>query len=149
MKLYDMMNQYLADQEVFYIKVRNMHYNVKGDNFFSMHVKLEELYGATEDIIDEVAERLKTLGQRPISNMKNALNITKIKELADEPIDCAAAAKEVVKDLQYSAKSALEISDAAEEANDPVTADMFNAYIQAHDKDIWMYTAYLGEEVKK
>lgn len=62
-KLYEKMNLYLANQEVAYIKLHNLHWYVKGRSFFTLHAKLEELYDQTAEIIDAVAERL--LGSRP------------------------------------------------------------------------------------
>lgn len=57
-KLYEKMNLYLANQEVAYIKLHNLHWYVKGRSFFTLHAKLEELYDRTAEIIDAVAERL-------------------------------------------------------------------------------------------
>ena len=56
-KLYEKMNLYLANQEVAYIKLHNLHWYVKGRSFFTLHAKLEELYDRTAEIIDAVAER--------------------------------------------------------------------------------------------
>ena len=85
-KLYEKMNLYLANQEVAYIKLHNLHWYVKGRSFFTLHAKLEELYDQTAEIIDAVAERLLAVGQAPVANMKEALALATIKELADKPI---------------------------------------------------------------
>ena len=85
-KLYEKMNLYLANQEVAYIKLHNLHWYVKGRSFFTLHAKLEELYDRTAEIIDAVAERLLAVGQAPVANMKEALALATIKELADKPI---------------------------------------------------------------
>ena len=82
-KLYEKMNLYLANQEVAYIKLHNLHWYVKGRSFFTLHAKLEELYDRTAEIIDAVAERLLAVGQAPVANMKEALALATIKELAD------------------------------------------------------------------
>ena len=59
---------------------------MKGRSFFTLHAKLEELYDRTAEIIDAVAERLLAVGQAPVANMKEALALATIKELADKPI---------------------------------------------------------------
>ena len=82
-KLYEKMNLYLANQEVAYIKLHNLHWYVKGRSFFTLHAKLEELYDQTAEIIDAVAERLLAVGQAPVANMKEALALATIKELAE------------------------------------------------------------------
>ena len=69
-KLYEKMNLYLANQEVAYIKLHNLHWYVKGRSFFTLHAKLEELYDRTAEIIDAVAERLLAVGQAPVANRK-------------------------------------------------------------------------------
>jgi len=77
-KLYEKMNLYLANQEVAYIKLHNLHWYVKGRSFFTLHAKLEELYDQTAEIIDAVAERLLAVGQAPVANMKEALALATI-----------------------------------------------------------------------
>lgn len=90
-KLYEKMNLYLANQEVAYIKLHNLHWYVKGRSFFTLHAKLEELYDRTAEIIDAVAERLLAVGQAPVANMKEALALATIKELADAAGDGVTA----------------------------------------------------------
>ena len=92
-KLYEKMNLYLANQEVAYIKLHNLHWYVKGRSFFTLHAKLEELYDRTAEIIDAVAERLLAVGQAPVANMKEALALATIKELAADFFgrNCAGA----------------------------------------------------------
>ena len=65
------MNAYLANQEIMYIKLHNMHWNLKGHGFFTLHSKLEEYYDQTAEIIDEVAERILAKDALPIANLRN------------------------------------------------------------------------------
>ena len=64
------LNLYLANQMIDYVKKHNLHWNLKGKHFFTLHAKLEELYDEANDILDEVAERILALGGNPVSNMK-------------------------------------------------------------------------------
>ena len=99
-KLYEKMNQYLANQEVSYMKLHNLHWYVKGRSFFTLHVKLEELYDQTAEIIDEVAERLLALGQSPVANLKQALAMADVKELDNVPISSDETVHGLIADVE-------------------------------------------------
>jgi starvation-inducible DNA-binding protein len=143
-KLYEKMNLYLANQEVSYIKLHNLHWYVKGRSFFTLHAKLEELYNQTADIIDEVAERLLALGQSPVANMKSALSIAAIKELDDAAISSEDTIRGLIADVEYWIRDTKEIVDLADEAGDGATADQFNGYLSEYQKLMWMLRSYLA-----
>lgn len=143
-KLYEKMNLYLANQEVSYIKLHNLHWYVKGRSFFTLHAKLEELYNQTADIIDEVAERLLALGQSPVANMKTALSIAAIKELDDAAISSEDTIRGLISDVEYWIRDTKEIVDLADETGDGATADQFNGYLSEYQKLMWMLRSYLA-----
>lgn len=142
-KLYEKMNLYLANQEVSYIKLHNLHWYVKGRSFFTLHAKLEELYNQTADIIDEVAERLLALEQSPVANMKNALSIAAIKELDDAAISSEDTIRGLIADVEYWIRDTKEIVALADETGDGATADQFNGYLSEYQKLMWMLRSYL------
>jgi starvation-inducible DNA-binding protein len=137
------MNLYLANQEVSYIKLHNLHWYVKGRSFFTLHAKLEELYNQTADIIDEVAERLLALEQSPVANMKNALSIAAIKELDDAAISSEDTIRGLIADVEYWIRDTKEIVALADETGDGATADQFNGYLSEYQKLMWMLRSYL------
>ncbi|MFV0399594.1 MAG: Dps family protein [Oscillospiraceae bacterium] len=143
-KLYKKMNLYLANQEIGYIKLHNLHWYIKGQGFFTLHAKLEELYDQTAEIIDTVAERLLALGQSPVANMKAALELATIKELDDAPISSEAAVKGLLKDVDYWIRDTAELIGLAEEAGDGATADLFTGYLAEYQKLQWMLRSYLA-----
>lgn len=143
-KLYEKMNLYLANQEVSYIKLHNLHWYVKGRSFFTLHAKLEELYNQTADIIDEVAERLLALEQSPVANMKNALSIAAIKELDDAAISSEDTIRGLIADVEYWIRDTKEIVALADETGDGATADQFNGYLSEYQKLMWMLRSYLA-----
>ena len=67
----DHLNDLLANYHIHYQKLRGCHWNVKGSNFFTLHIKFEELYTAALTTIDELAERILTLGKPPYSTFKD------------------------------------------------------------------------------
>jgi len=143
-KLYEKMNEYLANQEISYIKLHNLHWYVKGRSFFTLHAKLEGLYNQTAEIIDEVAERLLALGQSPVANLKKALSMAAIKEREGAPISSEETIQGLLSDVEYWIRDTQEIAQLADEAGDGVTADQFNGYLGEYQKLLWMLQSYLA-----
>ena len=138
------LNLYLANQLVDYVKKHNLHWNLKGSHFFTLHAKLEELYEEAGDILDEVAERILALGGNPVSNMKEALSMATIKELEDGPKPTDQTIKTLISDTDYWIKDSKEIAELADKEGDSVTNDMFNGYTKAYQKLAWMLKAYVS-----
>lgn len=145
MELYEKMNKYLADQQVMFIKLHNLHWYIEGNGFFTLHSKFEELYDQTAEIIDEVAERLLALGQCPVASTKKALSLTTVEELDDSCISAKDAIHQLTVDTQYWIKNTKEIVTLAEQSDDSVTADIFNGYLKEYQKLAWMLNAYSKE----
>jgi starvation-inducible DNA-binding protein len=61
-ELADALSDLLANYSIFYQNTRGYHWNITGDKFFELHLKFEELYNDLFEKIDEVAERILTLG---------------------------------------------------------------------------------------
>ena len=138
------LNLYLANQLVDYVKKHNLHWNLKGTQFFTLHAKLEELYDEANDILDEVAERILALGGNPVSNMKEALSMATIKELEDGPKSPDQPIKALISVTVYWIKDSKEIAELADKEGDSVTNDMFNGYTKAYQKLAWMLKAYVS-----
>ena len=136
------LNLYLANQMIDYVKKHNLHWNLKGTQFFTLHAKLEELYDEANDILDEVAERILALGGNPVSNMKEALAMATIKELDSGPKSADEAIRALVSDTDYWIKDSKEIVELAEKEGDGVTADIFNGFTKEYQKLAWMLKAY-------
>ena len=86
LKLADKLNDLLANYSIFYQNTRGYHWNIKGEKFFELHVKFEELYNDLLLKIDEVAERILTLGHAPAHNYsgyKKVSTIAESKEVSD------------------------------------------------------------------
>ncbi len=78
--LAEKLNELLANYSIFYQNTRGYHWNIKGEKFFELHVKFEELYNDLILKIDEVAERILTLGHTPNHNYSDYKTLSKIKE---------------------------------------------------------------------
>ncbi|MEY8355582.1 DNA starvation/stationary phase protection protein [Lachnospiraceae bacterium 54-53] len=142
--LFDKLNEYLANQQIMYIKLHNLHWYVKGRSFFTLHAKLEELYDQTAQILDDVAERLLALGGSPVASLKKALALSSVKELDDVPISSDDTIKSLISDVEYWIRDTKEIVKLAEENDDGATADQFNGYLAEYQKLLWMLKAYIS-----
>ncbi len=137
------LNGLLSSYHMFYINVRGYHWNVKGEHFFSLHPKFEELYTALQIQIDEIAERILTLGGTPFHAYSDFAQHTSIAE--DKNIkDGNTCVKGVVTGLQALIEEQRQVSALAAEAEDQGSADLVDAYVQEQEKLVWMYNAFLG-----
>ncbi len=142
--LFEKLNEYLANQQVMYIKLHNLHWYVKGRSFFTLHGKLEELYDQTAQVMDEVAERLLALGGSPVASLKKALALTSVKELEDVPISSDETINSLISDVEYWIRDTKEIVKLAEDDDDGATADQFNGYLAEYQKLLWMLKSYIS-----
>lgn len=145
MSLLNKLNDFLADQQIFYVKLHNLHWYVKGQAFFTLHAKFEELYDQAATVVDDVAERILALGGSPIASMKKALEASSLSELDDEKISGQEAARVLLEDIKTLKEKSKEIRGLAAEDGDGVTEDQFNNYAGTYEKLIWMLAAYLEE----
>lgn len=138
------LNGLLADATVFYQKLRHYHWNVEGQDFFTLHPKFEELYTAWALTIDGVAERILTVGGVPLHTLTAMLKETRIHE-DDSLRPAREMVEETVADLRRLCERVGEITDAAEAAGDRGTTNMLDDLRDAMEKDIWMLSAWKKE----
>ncbi len=138
------LNELLANYSIFYMNTRGFHWNIAGEKFFELHVKFEELYNNLVLKIDEVAERVLTLGFHPMhayTDYIDASDILSIKNVSDGKIavQCILDSFTVLITKQ---RSLLEL---ATKANDEGTNALMSDYIREQEKMVWMYRAYMGK----
>lgn len=137
------LNNLLSSYHIYYINVRGYHWNVKGEHFFTLHPKFEELYTELQLQIDAIAERILTLGGTPLHSYSEFTNHTKLAE--DKNVyDGRKCVEGVVKGLQTLIEEQRALAEIAEQAGDQGSADLVAGYIQEQEKQVWMYGAFLG-----
>ncbi|RUO32645.1 Dps family protein [Aliidiomarina soli] len=141
-KLAGKLNQLLSNYQIFYMNVRGFHWNIRGERFFELHVKFEETYNDLLMKIDEIAERILTLGQQPQHTYTNYLDNSSIKEVADVH-DGRACVESILQSYQVVIKLQREILSAANDIDDEGTASLMGDYITEQEKTAWMLTSYL------
>lgn len=137
------LNSLLADLQIFYQNVRGFHWNVRGNDFFVLHAKFEELYSDLQDKIDEVAERILTLGGRPLHTYQAYLQVTDVHVVKDIS-NGAEAIKHCVAALSVLLVRERALLQLTAQASDEGTSSLMSDYIGEQEKTIWMFRAYLG-----
>src|SRR6056297_689837 len=142
--LSDKLNELLANYQIFYMNARGFHWNIKGEKFFELHAKFEELYNDSLVKIDEIAERILTLGFTPLHNYADYSELSKIKAAKNvssgrEAVQAILNGYEVLLPLE---RELLEMSG---DSNDEGTNALMSDYIREQEKLIWMYSAFLNK----
>jgi len=142
-KLVAQLNNLLADYMMFYQNSRGLHWNIRGEKFFELHLKFEELYTNLLLKVDEVAERILTLGGTPLhtfddyaktASVKSVKNVSK----GDEGVKAILTAFETILVKQRA------LLNLAADAGDEGTNALMSDYIREQEKLVWMYSAYLN-----
>ena len=141
-KLAEKLNVLLANYSLFYQNTRGYHWNIKGEKFFELHVKFEELYNDLLLKIDEVAERILTLGYSPNHTYSQYQNVSSIKE-SKEVADGTKAVENILDSFKTLISLQRELLTLSGEADDEGTNALMSDYISAQEKLVWMYSAFL------
>jgi starvation-inducible DNA-binding protein len=136
------LNTLLANYQLFYINTRGFHWNITGEHFFELHAKFEELYTDALTKIDEIAERILTIGHTPLHAFSDYLKQSSIKE-ATNISDGRQAVQHVVNAFNTLLQTERTLGQLASEAGDEGTNALMSDYIREQEKLVWMYSAYL------
>lgn len=137
-ELLNHLNHFLSDLNVFYRKLQNYHWNIKGESFFVIHVKLEEYYNHINEQIDEIAEHILTLDGEPLGTLKDYLNTTKIVEAKNEKIAGPQVICSITEDYSTLLQDAIRIKKSAEHYEEYKTSTLMDNLIEDYSKTIWM-----------
>jgi starvation-inducible DNA-binding protein len=142
----DHLNDLLANYHIHYQKLRGCHWNVKGPSFFTLHLKFEELYTEALTTIDELAERILTLGKPPYSTFNDYIKTSAIKEINTIGMKDTAMVKALITDMAALIEMERNILEITESAGDDGTNDMINRFMQFKEKNTWMLRSFINED---
>lgn len=143
-KIAEKLNILLANYSIFYQNTRGAHWNIKGNDFFTLHIKFEELYDGLVLRIDEIAERILTLGATPNHNFTDYQKLSTIKE-SKEVTDGNKCVINILESFKIVIDLQRELLEVTEKAGDEGTNAQMSGYITEQEKLVWMYNAYLGK----
>tara|TARA_R110002049_G_scaffold293156_4_gene478029 strand:+ start:10956 stop:11435 length:480 start_codon:yes stop_codon:yes gene_type:complete len=140
------LNILLSSFQVYYQNLRGIHWNIKGKRFFDLHIKFEELYTDANLKVDLIAERILTLGGKPLHTFEDYMEVSKLPVGKNISVDVEAIKLIVnsLKELLVIERDLLEISEGA---YDEGTNSLMSDFITEQEKIIWMMKAWLEEEV--
>ncbi|MCL6601672.1 MAG: DNA starvation/stationary phase protection protein [Paenibacillus sp.] len=142
-ELHAALNLQTANWTVLGVKLHHYHWYVSGTQFFTLHVKFEELYNEAAGYVDALAERLLAIGGHPASTMKQYLSLSAIEE-GQGGEDAKAMVGQLIKDFTMIAGELKDAITQAEELSDQPTADLLIGIRTSVEKHAWMLNAYLG-----
>jgi starvation-inducible DNA-binding protein len=143
-QLAEKLNDLLANYSIFYQNTRGYHWNIKGEKFFELHLKFEELYNDFLLKIDEVAERILTLGFTPNHNYSDYKKTSKIVE-SGQVSDGIKAVADILASFQIIIILQRELLELSAEAGDEGTNALMSDYIRMQEKLVWMYSSFLNK----
>ncbi len=132
------LNLFLSNLNVFYRKLQNYHWNIKGEDFFNVHEKLEEYYNDVNEQIDEIAEHVLIIDGQPLGTMSDYLEITQIKEAQNEKIYSRKIFEAILKDYNILIENATKIKEDADNEKRYATSALMDEYLQDFNKKVWM-----------
>ncbi len=136
------LNTLLSSYQLHYQNLRSLHWNIKGKAFFELHVKYEELYSRTQIIIDDLAERILSIGETPLSRFSDYATNSVIKE---NPIihEGKTGVKYILEAQNAILKLEKEILELSDKAQDEGTNSLMSDLIGEKEKTNWMFKAWL------
>ena len=142
----ELLNTLLADEFVLYTKTRSAHWNVQGPGFIELHKFFQSQYEALDIIIDDVAERIRTLGHYALGSLKRYLDVTDMLEDTTK----SGQQRRLIQTLLHDHETIThvirnDIAPIADNAKDLGTADMVTGILEQHEKMAWMLRSHLSE----
>ena len=139
----DLLAGVLADEYVLYTKTRNFHWNVTGPRFHDLHKFLEGQYEALDVVIDDVAERIRSLGEVSPGSLSEFLSATRLKEAAGKALPADDMLGTLLTDHESLIKSLRKDVDRCGGLGDVGTQDFLTGLLEQHEKHAWMLRSSL------
>ena len=137
------LNKLLASYQILYMNVRGFHWNIRGNQFFELHLKFEEIYNDLLLKVDALAERILTLDGVPLHSFSDYLNVSAIAEQKGLH-DGRACVESLLESFRELLVAQRRILVQAADAGDEGTASILSDYVQQQEKLVWMLRAYLA-----
>lgn len=143
-KVAEILSIVLADEFVLLTKTKKAHWNVEGADFYNKHLFFEQQYKQLDEMVDAVAERIRTLGHYAPASLKEYLALTHLSEKALETNDSLTYMNELLCDHESILIHLREnINNFASELHDAGTSDYITGLLETHEKMAWMLRSHL------
>ena len=142
-KITGILNSTLADEYLLLTKTKNYHWNVVDPRFNDLHKFFDEQYGQISEIVDEVAERVRSIGGKTIATMTEFLQITRLKENPSEYPSANTMLENLLNDHETIIRQLRKDLETCEQLGDAGTTDFLTGIMEEHEKMAWMLRSFL------
>lgn len=143
----ELLSDFLADTYSLYLKTQNFHWNIVGPDFYALHVLFEKHYENMAEAVDEIAERIRALGQYAEGTFTAFKKRTSIPE-EPKPLKAEEMVKRLIDDHEYISRTGRDLIASAQKSHDEITADLIIKRLSFHEKAGWMLRSHL-EKIQK
>jgi len=138
------LSKVLADTYTLYLKTHNFHWNVTGPMFNTLHAMFMEQYTEMWTAVDDIAERIRSLGEMAPGSYTEFAKLATVKE-SQGPVPAEQMVKQLLEGHEIVARTARSVFPAAENGDDQATLDLLTQRIQIHEKTAWMLRSLLAK----
>lgn len=133
----------IANEMALFIKAKNYHWNVVGIHFKPLHQFFDEIAGNTQEVIDEVAERIRALGAFVPASLALFTSQTNLQEEQKTGLKAEKMLENILKDYELIIHNLKEGIETADDLDDTATEDMLTGFLRDHEKTAWMLRSHL------
>lgn len=144
-KVINFLNGSLADLFVLGTKTKKYHWNLTGPRFHTLHVLFQEHYETIDEHIDEVAERITSLGGLAIGTLEEFQKASQLEEHPEEIPDEDGILEDLLTDHETLIKTLRKNIKISQDCEDEGTADLLIGILRFHEKTSWMLRSYFNE----
>ncbi|AVM50348.1 Dps family protein [Capnocytophaga sp. oral taxon 878] len=141
-----LLNVLLANYQTYYQNLRGVHWNIKGKRFFELHIKFEELYNSAQEQVDQIAERILTLGGVPFHTLQSYVKHATV-PVGENIFDDDKTVRLVINTISALLPLERELLTLSDEIGDEGTNSLISGFVSEQEKNVWMLKAYLNEVI--
>ncbi len=147
LKVAESLNRILADEYLLYTQTRKAHWNVEGADFYLKHKLFEDQYEIIDEIIDDIAERIRSIGHYVPASLSEFLELTHLSELNRKPNDSDGFIQNLLENHEsIILKIREQIKPFADQYHDLGSSDFITGVLEQHEKMAWMLRASLSHK---
>ena len=139
----DGLSRFLADVYAMYVKTQNFHWNLQGHEFFSLHLLFDKQYKAIAEELDEIAERIRSIGYFVDASFSAFKKLTEVKEDA-RVLSMKDMLLSLIEGHEILIRYGRHVAQIADKEGDFASVDMLGRMLGAHEKMCWMLHSYLA-----
>ena len=138
------LNPYLSDLVVMYLKLHDLHWNVKGKMFVQVHQYTEARYDDMAEKFDEIAELIIMQGESPVATSKEYFELAKIQEIGKGRYSDSEVLEVLLKDLSYLKEEATELRNEFDKESNFEIVSVLEGHIASYAKEIWFLQSMMA-----